>query len=490
MTISFAQVPTALRYPGAYIEVDGSQAGLGGDIPAVLLVGQKLATGTAPAGEITQLSGVQDAINKAGAGSMLAQMAARYRTIDPTLDLYILPYADNAAGVQATGTITVTAAPTAAGTLALYIAGKLVSVGITAGMTPTQVAAAIAAAITAAGADIPVTAVAAAAVVTLTARHKGTCGNAIDLRLNLYKEEAVAGLAMTIVAMANGTGDPAPGNLTAMLGQFWYRYVALGINDAATLAAWHTESQLRYKPPIQAGFRAFTAFRGDYAAAVTYGTGKNYEHIAALSLELNPTSVWEAAAMVTAAAAPKLYNSPVESLEGIALPGMIGKTYHDWTNANSLLFKGMSVMQVGRDGSCSIKRLISMYQFRPDGSADDAFLDINTAEVMERIRYEQRIGAIKRFTGTAAAKSNEGYRPGLRITTEDDVRAFLLSLYKHTLMEENGWVQAYDYYKQQLVVEQDATNPSRFNYRDTPVLLSPYYILAGRDVFYKAVPTY
>jgi phage tail sheath gpL-like len=433
---------------------------------------------------------VQDAINKAGPGSMLAQMAARYRAIDPTLDLYMLPYADNAAGLLAAGTITVTAVPIAAGTLSLYIAGKLVSVGLSAGQTLMQVAAAIAAAITAAGTDLPVTATSAAGVVTLTARHKGSCGNQIDLRLNLFKEDAVLGLVLNLAAMAGGAGDPAPGALTTMIGPQWFRYVALGINDAATLAAWHTESQLRYKPPVQAGFRVFTAFRGDYAAAVAYGTGKNYEHITALSVELNPVSSWEAAAIVTAAAAPKLYNNPAESLEGITLTGMVGKTYHDWTSANSLLFKGMSVMQVAKDGTCSIKRLISMYQFRPDGSTDDAYLDINTAEVMERIRYEQRIGAIQRFTGTAAAKSNEGYRPGLRITTEDDVRAYLLSLYKHSLMEEFGWVQAYDYYKANLVVEQDPTNPSRFNYRDTPVLLSPFYILAGRDVFYKAVPTY
>jgi phage tail sheath gpL-like len=166
---------------------------------------------------------------------------------------------------------------------------------------------------------------------------------------------------------------------------------------------------------------------------------------------------------------------------------MIGVTYHDWTQANSLLFKGISLMQVAKDGTCSIKRLISMYQFRPDGSTDDAFLDINTAEVMERIRYEQRIGAIKRFTGSAAAKSNEGYRPGLRITTEDDVRAYLLSLYKHGLMQEFGWVQEYDYYKSTLVIEQDPTNPSRFNFRDTPILLSPFYIVAGRSAFLKAV---
>jgi phage tail sheath gpL-like len=247
---------------------------------------------------------------------------------------------------------------------------------------------------------------------------------------------------------------------------------------------------MRYLPPVQAGFRTFTAHRGDYAAAAAFGETKNYEHISDLSLEINPTTPWEAAAIVTAAAAPKLYNNPVESLEGIALPGMIGLSYHDWTNANSLLFKGMSVMQVAKDGSCSIKRLISMYQYRADGSADDAFLDINAAEAMERIRYEQRIGAIKKFVGTAAAKNNEGYRPGLRITTEDDVRAYLLSLYQHWLMREKGWVQAYDYYKETLVVEQDATNPSRFNFKDDPVLLSPFYILAGRSQFRKAVPVY
>lgn len=488
MTITFNDIPQALRYPGAYIEIDGSQAGLGGDLPMVLLVGQKLATGTAPAGEVVLVSGVADAAEKAGAGSMLAQMAAAYRGADPTFDLYLLPYADNAAGSAATGTLTVTAAATAAGTLALYIAQRPVSVGVGAGQTVAQIATAIAAAITAAGSDIPVTAVAADAVVTLTARHKGSCGNDIDLRLAFYGEAMPAGLGLTLTAMAGGAGDPLPGDLTAMIGQKWFRYVVLGINDAATLAAWHAESQTRYRPPVQAGMRAFAAHRGDYTAAAAFGAAKNYEHVACLSLGLNPTTTWEAAATLAGAAAPKLYNNPVMSLEGTPLPGMLASSYHDWSNGNSLLFKGMSLMEVGRDGACYVKRLISMYQTRSDGSADDAYLDINVAEAMERIRYEQRIGAIQQFRGTVAAKTNEGYRPGLPITTEDSVRAFLLSLYQHTLMAQYGWVQAYDYYKGTLIVEQDPDNPSRFNFVDNPVVNSPFYILAGRARFRKAVP--
>ncbi|MBO9538763.1 phage tail protein [Herbaspirillum sp.] len=491
MTISFNEVPAALRYPGAYIEIDGSQAGLSSDLPAVLLVGQKLPTGTAAAGEVVRISSPEDAKTKAGAGSMIAQMAAAYRKKDPTFDLFILPYADNPAGVQATGTITVTAVATANGTLALYLAQKLVSVGIATGQSVDQIASAIAQAITDAGADIPVTAVAAAGVVTLKARHKGSCGNNIDMRLNWFGESTPQGLSLTLSAMAGGAGDPAPGDLPSIIGKRWFRYVSLGINDAATLAAWHTESQRRYAVPIQAGFRAFTAFRGDYAAAAAYGEIKNFEHIASLWIGFSPKSTWEVAATLAAAASVSLYNNPVTSLEGITLPDVKGEqSYNDFTQGNSLLFKGMSVMEVGSDGSCSIKRLISMYQRRSDGSADDAFLDINVAEVMERIRYEQRMGAIKRFRGSTAAKTNEGYRPGLKITTEDSVRAYLLSLYKNRLMQELGWVQAYAYYKGTLVVEQDPDNPSRFSFKDDPVINAPFYILAGRSAFRKAVPTY
>ncbi len=480
--ISFQTIPDALRYPGAYIEIDGSQAGLGDDIPGVLLVGQKLSTGTAAAGEIIRISSVADAIAKAGQGSMLAQMAIAYRKIDQVLDLYMLPYADNPAGVKASAAIEVFGPAQQAGTLSLYIAGMLVSVGFTAGESAATIADNIASVID--RPDLPVTAQSTGSLVTITAKHAGSAGNNIDINLNLFGE-SLNGIELNIDAMVDGQGDPAPGDLSSIIGHHWYRYVALGMNDAATLAAWHAESQARYKPPVQNGFRVFAAYRGDYFSAANFGQTKNYEHISLLALAYNPTSTWEAAAIVTAAAAPKLWNNPVESLEGIALPGMLALEYYDWTQANGLLFNGMSIMQVAKDGSCSIKRLISMYQTRADGTTDDAFLDINAAEVMERIRYTQRIGAIKRFVGTAAAKNNEGYRPGLRITTVDDVRAYLLSTYKHLLMAEKGWVQDYEFYKTNLVVEQDASNPSRFNYLDTPVILSPFYVLAGRAQFRK-----
>jgi phage tail sheath gpL-like len=488
-TLKFSEIPDALRYPGAYIEIDGSLAGLGGDLPQVLLVGQKLAGGTAPAGELIRVTGSEDAAAKAGAGSVLAQMYDAFRKGNTTYDVFFLPYADNPAGVAASGTITVTSAASVAGTIALYIAGRAISIAADPTFTATEQAQAIADAI--AGANVPVIASVTDGTVTLTARHKGSVGNDIDVRLSLYGEDAPAGLALDIAALSGGAGDPAPGDLPALIGQKWFRYVALGMHDAATLAAWHAESQRRYKFPIQAGFRGFCAYRGDYEEAADFGETKNYEHLCCAWIGENPMTPWEAAAVIAAVASLRLYNNPVISLEGAPLPGLVAAdlAVNDFTDGNSLLYKGISVLEAGQDGAVYIKRLITMYQRRSDGSADDAWLDINVPEVMERIRYEQRIGAIQRFRGTVAAKTSEGFAPGLPITTEDSVRAFLLSLYKNDLQWEKGWVQSYDYYKSTLIVRQNPDNPSRFDFGDDPVINSPYYILAGHSTFRRAVPT-
>lgn len=485
----FNEISDSTRVPGVYIEIDGSQAGLGSDIPRVLLVGQKLAAGTAPAGEIVRISSVEDAVKKAGDGSMLAQMAATYRKGETAFELYMLPYSDNPAGVKATGTITVSHAATKAGTLALYIAARAVSVGIGTTDTTTAIAAAIAAAINATGADIPVTATTEDAVVTLTARHAGTCGNDIDIRLSLYDETVPADLVLDIVGMADGAGDPAPGDLTSIIGTKRYRYVALGINDAATLAAWHAESQYRYKAqPVGRGFRGFLAFRGDDESTAEYGTSKNYEHLCCTATGINPSSTWEIAAALCASACAGLWNNPVKSLESRKLYGIVAKEYFDWTQQNALLYSGMSTLTVADDGSVYISRPISMYQERANGTPDDAYLDINTAEAMDRIRELISTEASKRFVGTTAAKSSEGFGPTVKITTEDSVKAFLLSLMRNRLIYGLGWCQEYEYYKTQLVVSQDLTSPSRFNYWAKPIVNSPFYILAGRDIFLRALP--
>lgn len=486
--LPFNEIPQSLRVPGAFIEIDPSQAGLAGELPAVVIVGQKLATGTAPAGELTRISSVKDAEAKGGAGSMLAQMVSSWRENEILMDLYALPLNDLADGAAATGTITLTAPVTEAGVASLYIAARRVQIGFAKDDTPAAQATKIAAAITAAGAEIPAAATASGAVVTLTARHKGTAGNTIDLRLGLYGESVPAGFSANLSAMAGGAGDPDLSEIESMLGgrEFWY--MALGHTDNAGYAALHTETQRRYAFPAMRGMRVFSAVRGQFEDAASFGEDKNYEHICAVAISTLPTSVWEFGAAHGAATAAKLFNNPVKSAEGTPIKGVVGVKQEyfegaDLTQLNSLLWKGMSIIEVGSDGSCFVKRPISLYQERSDGSADDTYLDIGVAEVMDRIRYEQRNGAVKEFRGTIAAKDKSEYKPGTPVTTADDVRAFLLDLYKETLTYDYAWTQNVAAYKASLLVEQNPNNPNRFDYCDKPIINSPFYILAGRAQF-------
>ena len=171
-TVTFKYYPTTNRVPGVYAEVDPNQANTGQVNQRTLLIGQKLASGLAPAGMPYLYSSAGDSHTAFGVGSQLDIMCARYRAIDGFGELWCLPLADDGASVAATGTLTMAGTATAVGVVSLYVAGNVVSTAVSIGDTAATVATNIVAAI-AQQPTLPVTAASAGAVVTLTARNKG-----------------------------------------------------------------------------------------------------------------------------------------------------------------------------------------------------------------------------------------------------------------------------------------------------------------------------
>lgn len=82
--INFATIPADIRTPGQHIEFDSSRAvsGLPPIANRVLLIGQKLAAGTAAELTIQPIVEAGQAVQKFGRGSMLALMAAAYKAAD------------------------------------------------------------------------------------------------------------------------------------------------------------------------------------------------------------------------------------------------------------------------------------------------------------------------------------------------------------------------------------------------------------------------
>jgi phage tail sheath gpL-like len=238
MTISFNTIPMNTRVPGQMIEFDSSRAVSG--LPSIDNRVCWSASAWLPAcggATIQSITEAADAIAAFGRGSMLARMAAAFRKIDGNSRLYAIALDDAVGSTAATGTITVTGPATAAGTIALMVAGVAVPVGVVNAASAATVATAIAAAINAKP-DLPVTAAAAAAVVTLTSRNKGTCGNAIDIRHSHNDGEALpAGIGLAIVAMSGGATDPDIDTIWPVIGDNAYRTLIVGNVDATVVGS-------------------------------------------------------------------------------------------------------------------------------------------------------------------------------------------------------------------------------------------------------------
>ena len=482
-SISFNTIPAALRLPGVYIEFDNSLAGNAAIAFKVLVVGQRLAIGTVQEGVPTRVNSDAQAEEYFGRGSMLAEMLKKAKAVDPFMDTWAIALDDDVAGAAATGTITITGAATGSGALTLYIAGTKVPVAVTTGDDATAVATAVAAAITA-DTTLPVTAISALGVVTVTARHKGETGNDIDLRMNYYGEKTPAGIAVAFVAMAAGATNPDMATVVAGMGPEWYNWIVSPFTDATNMLALEAELDARWGPMQQIGGRAFTAFRGSHAAAITHGDGRNNPHVTCMGTNTAPQPPYIWAAVNAMVAAGKLANDPARPLQTLKLPGIMAPAIElRWTDAerNLLLFDGISTYTVGSDGAIYIERQITMYQENGAGLPDDSYLDINTPETLERIRFEIRALFGLKYPRHKLAEDDARIGAGQPVMQPKLAKAELLALYR--TQEEKGWVQDYEGYKAALIILINAGNPTRLDIQDSPKLVGQLRTIAAQTQF-------
>jgi len=480
--LPFNLLPASLRLPGVYIEIDNSLAAQAEMEFKVLVVGQRLAAGTVAQGVPTRITNEAQAEEYFGRGSMLAEQLKAMKAVDRFMETWAIALDDNGAGAFAAGTVTIGGAPTESGTLNLYVAGKRVQTAITAAQTPTQIATALAAAINA-DTSLPVTAASAIGVVTLTARHKGEAGNALDTRLNYYGESTPSGMTATLVALSGGTSNPTIVTAIAAFGQEWWNWIVMPYTDTANLTALEAELDLRWGPMQQKGCRAFAAYRGAHAATASFGGVRNSPHLTVMGTNIvpEPPYIWAAVNAIRAAGALAL--DPARPLQTLELTGLKApKIETRWTDGerNLLLFDGIATYRVTSDGRCVIERQITTYQQNSAGISDISYLDINRPETLERVRYEQRARVSLRFPRHKLSSTDERFGAGQAIVTEASITAELVSLYQDFI--ENAWCEDLSGYKASIVVEID-TASGRLSWKDEPRLIGQARTFAGLTQF-------
>lgn len=147
--VAFNNIPGNLLVPFAYFEFNSGGSPYEGQ-SRLLLVGQKLASGSAAAGvPVGPVQSEREVAALAGIGSMLVEMYRYARMNAPFQPIWLLPLADPAGAAQ-TWTYTVTA-PGVTGPGVMRVAGETVTIQVQVTDTATQVATALVAAINAAG---------------------------------------------------------------------------------------------------------------------------------------------------------------------------------------------------------------------------------------------------------------------------------------------------------------------------------------------------
>lgn len=489
--ISFNEIPTALRVPFISAEFDASQASQGPALLAyrALIIGQKIAAGSAVANSLHRVTNADQVITLAGRGSMLHRQAIAWFASNKQTEVWIGVLEDNGAGVAATGTIVVSGPATATGTIALYLGGELVEVGVNSGDASTAVATAIGAAINA-NLDLPVTASVATSTVTLLFRHKGLSGNSYDVRHSYNDGEALpAGIGLTITAMGGviaGTTSPVLTSLIAALGDAWYQIWAHPYTDATSLTAIETELSSRFGPMRMIDGVAITSASGSFATLTSLGDGRNSQHSSIIAPDgVNPLTPPMERAAETAAIVAKFGAidpaRPFQTLPYVhTMPGAEADQF-TLEERNLLLFDGISTTRVAAGGQVQVDRMITTYQESPSGAADTAYLDVTTLLTLLYLRYSFRVRMQLRYPRHKLAADGTRFGPGQAVMTPKLGRAEACGWFRD--MELLGLLEGFEQFRTDLLVERNLVDPNRLDFLLPPDLVNSLIVTAAKFAF-------
>ncbi|MEW6778335.1 MAG: phage tail sheath subtilisin-like domain-containing protein, partial [Bdellovibrionota bacterium] len=443
--MSFDQIPSNLKIPFIRTEFGIKAKATVGSLPwKNLLWGQKLSGGSATANQLVRIfKGEQTA--KFGSGSMLKHMFDRYFDNNKVDEVWALPLADNGAGVQATGTFALSGTATAAGTWRPMIAGRRLSVAVASGATAATVASALNAAINA-DTDLPVTSGVVTATVTVTARHKGEAGNAIDLRNNYYTEDALpAGLSCVVTAMSGGTGNPDITTPLAAIGDEWHQNWAFPWTDSANVGLVKPDLLARFDANKAIGSIAYSGAIGNLSTLTTLGDTHNNGFFGIVAATGEPFPSYEKASGLVGAISPHALANPARPFKTIVIKGILPPLpadQFDSTERNSLLASGISTTIPTPDGQVAIERLVTTYKKDAQNAPDESFYDPNTAYKLERIRYDWNNYIAARYPRHIKVSNAHEGKPGLASVSPNTIKGELIVRAK--LWEREGWLDDYD----------------------------------------------
>ncbi|MEM9734243.1 MAG: hypothetical protein AAF903_12285 [Pseudomonadota bacterium] len=434
----------------------------------------------------------------AGKGSILSDMYRRF-SLRNALNVWMMSVADVGTAQQ----VTVTINTAATGTGRIQIAGQMVTVGTDVDDTPAAIATALAAAINSyydplTEAELPYTATAASAVVTLTARHKGVIFEGVDIWLDDRNANSFIG-NVTIDTPTAGAGDPNLSAPLAAIDENNWDWIYIPFSDDANFARYEallSDVSGRWAWSKQLYGHVFTAKRGSTAEITTYLDAKDTRHVSTVfsfTASGDATPIWG----VLAEQMAPLHNwlsdgtggGVTRAHDGLPAEGhktpRVRASWPDYNLRNTLLKLGGSVWRVNNADKVVLSKVVTHHKTEND-APDATFRDIQSiAQLTYGLR---RIRAQLAFEhSNRIAADDDVLSPDLPASTTRDVEATLVQTY--TELVEGGVFRNTQAFTEAVRVTRDNGNPNRYNIF-APILRGvPLDIIAANATIYqKQIP--
>lgn len=485
MAISFSNIPSGVRVPLFYAEVDNSQANIGSNNLKALLIGQKVSSGKAEDGVPVLVTGDSQGKELFGHGSMLARMNSAFRENNSVGEVWAIAVSDPEGGKKASGTLTFSGTATAAGTVYVYIGADCVAINIPNSSDAAAVAKAVTAGINA-KTDLPVTAEASEGVVTIQAKNTGAYGNDIALQLNFQGyaagEELPEGIACEVATLLGGSGEVDLEAVITAMGDESYDFIAMPYADGAHIASFTTEMNDktgRWSPTRQIYGHVYTAKRDTVSNLQAVGKGLNDRHLTVMAVEPKcPSLAVEVLGALAGSCLTAIQNDPARPLQTLELVGItpspIGKRF-TLTEKQTLLTSGIATSYVA-GGYVRIERCITTYQTNSLGDADTSYLDSGTLHSLAYIIRRLKSVVTSKYPRCKLADDGTHYGPGQAIVTPSVIKSEIIAMYSR--LETEGIVENAEAFAENLIVERNASDPNRVDVLLPPDLVNQLRIFA------------
>lgn len=464
-SIQFDTIPASIRKPGVYAEFNTRLAvrTLPANKQRLLIVAQRTAAGTAPAGVPAGVFSDEQAATLFGRGSMAHRMVKAALVANRYVEVTVLPLADAGAGVAAVSTVTVSGTAVTAGTATVSVGGQSVSVGVAATASAASIATALKAELDKLS-DLPFSASVAGAVITLTALNKGTVANGITIAA----ATDASGITLAAAQTTAGSIDP---DLTAALASVFtasHEIIVWPYANQAALTALRTHLRDRSSALEQRGGRGVCAATGTLSAATTLAGQVNDGRILLALLPASATPGHELAAALASIAA--FEEDPARPLNGLELPGVLPPALAarlSRTEQEVALANGVTPLEVGPGERVQIVRAITTYTLNAAGIPDIALLEWTTIGTLDYVRRAVRERIAMRFP-------RDKMVAGIEARIRSEIFDVLLKC------EDLGVLEQVQANKDGIVVQRSTQDPTRMDAAIPTDVVNGLHVFAAR----------